>query len=60
MNFSSAKCSLALAQDLVGKISFTTSYLRRLLNGAHTWGLSLLATPNLADEIQPPAEADAR
>jgi hypothetical protein len=51
MTFSSAKRGLADAQDLVGKISFTTSYLRRLLNGAHTWGLSLLATPNLADEI---------
>jgi hypothetical protein len=60
MNFSPAKRGVAYPQDLVGKISFTTSYLRRVLNGAHTWGLSLLATPNLADETNLPAEADAR
>jgi len=60
MIFSSGKRGVAHPQDLVGKISFTTSYLRRVLNGAHTWGLSLLATPNLADETNLPAEADAR
>ncbi len=34
---------------VVGKVSFTTSRLRGLSDGAHTWGQSLIATPNLAD-----------
>jgi hypothetical protein len=34
---------------MVGKISFTTFRLRAFSNSAHTWGLSLSATPNLAD-----------
>ena len=45
---------------MVGKISFTTFRLRAFWDGVHTWGLSLLATPNLADEIQLPAEVSVK
>src|ERR1051326_92527 len=37
-------------QHLRGKISFTTSLLHALELRAHTWGLSLIATQNLADQ----------